>query len=149
VDSADDVNGDCRKGIERWKTLGGDVDDSDGGDNNVCGGAAGRALRRDGCRPRAAGRAGRGGGGGDARVSSRGASTSPPPPPDPRISERSIASRELRADVDNADIVAIRPAFWLTPTTKRRCCVARVRGRCRSIHSYPRIKNSNSRHAAR
>lgn len=85
-------------------TLGGDGDDDGGGDINVRAAAAGRTLGREGRRPRGVGRAGRGGGGGEARVSSTGVSSSPPPPPDPRISDWSIASRELRADVDKADI---------------------------------------------
>ena len=53
----------------------------------------------------------------------------PPPPPDPRISDWSIASRELRADVDKADIAM---------ADKRRR-VWKLQG---SIDSYPRVKNS-------
>ena len=82
----------------------GDRDGDGGGDINVRAATAGRTLRREERRrPRGVGRAGRGGGGGEARVSSTGVSP-PPPPPDPRISDWSIASRELRADVDKADI---------------------------------------------
>ena len=112
MDNADGVNGGGNGTL-----LGGDGDsdgdgdrgeDDDGGDINVRAAAAGQTLRREGRRPRGVGRAGRGGGGGEARVSSTGVSPSPspppPPPPDPRISDWSIASRELRADVDKADI---------------------------------------------
>ena len=133
MDNAEGVNGGGSGTL-----LGGDGDgdrgeDDDGGDINVRAAAAGQTLRREGRRPRGVGRAGRGGGGGEARMSSTGVSPSPspppPPPPDPRISDWSIASRELRADVEKADIAM---------ADKRRR-VWKLQG---SIDSYPRVKNS-------